>query len=187
MRFRKGGPRAFFLVNSGHCAFVEGMTLSLDVFRDLPILKVAAGEDVIGQGTSTGKLFILIEGKVDVIKDEKSVATSSQPGDIFGDISALLSVPHTTSVRAVKDSSFYVAEHAREFLEKNPTVCMHLCELIARRLVSVTEYLVNLKEQYAGHDHIGMVDDVLDSLIHRHPRKRVAARRSSLDVNETAD
>ncbi len=158
------------------------MIPSLEIFRDLPVQKVAAGECIIAQGASTGHLFILIEGKVEIVKDEKSVAVSGQPGDIFGDISALLGIPHTTSVKAVRESSFYVVEEARPFLEQNPTVCMHLCELLARRLVSVTDYLVNLKHQFTGHDHLGLVDEVLDSLIHRHPRKRIPPRQSDADL-----
>ena len=65
--------------------------------------------------------------------------------------------------------------------------CRHLCELLARRLVSVTDYLVNLKEQYAGHDHIGMVDEVLDKLIHRTPRKRIAPKSSTINITEIPD
>src|SRR5471030_190650 len=90
----------------GGCASIGKMAAFLDVFRDIPIQRVSAGEIVIEQGTTTGRLFILIEGKVEIVKDGEMVATSGQPGDIFGDISALLNLPHTTSVRAVRDSSF---------------------------------------------------------------------------------
>lgn len=157
------------------------MTLPPEAFDHLPVQNVSAGENVIEQGTTTGRLFILMEGKVEVVKDGKTVAVSGQQGDIFGDISALLDIPHTTSVRAASDAKFHVATSARLFLEQNPVVCMHLCELLARRLVSVTDYLVNIKEQFAGHDHLGMVDEVLDKLIHRHPRKRVAPRSSTIN------
>jgi CRP/FNR family cyclic AMP-dependent transcriptional regulator len=163
------------------------MAPSLDVFHGLPIQKVAAGECVLDQGTHTGRLFILIEGKVAIVKDGKTVATSAQPGDIFGDISALLNIPHTTSVQAVSDSSFYIVEDARSFLDQNPRVCIHLCELLARRLTSVTDYLVNLKQQFTGHDHLSMVDDVLDSLLHRHPRVRIAPRASTVNSAEIPD
>ena len=163
------------------------MALSLEEFRELPVLEVPAGASLIEQGTHTGRLFILIKGKVEVVKDGKTVASSAQPGDLWGDLSALLGVPHTTSVIAVSDSTFHVATDARQFLEQNPRVCMHLCELLARRLVSVTDYLVNLKEQYAGHDHLGMVDDVLDKLIHRHPRPRVAPRSSTINCADIPD
>ena len=158
------------------------MALSLEIFRDLPVQSVPAGDTVIDQGTRTGRLFVLISGKVEIVKDGKSVATCGQQGDIFGDLSALLDVPHTTSVRAVVDSKFYLIADARPFLEQHPAVCMHLCELLARRLVSVTDYLVNLKQQFAGHDHIGMVDEVLDKLIHRHPRQRIAPRPSTAEI-----
>jgi hypothetical protein len=87
----------------------------------------------------------------------------------------------------VGDASFHVVTEARSFLEQNPRVCMLLCELLARRLVSVNEYLVNLKQQYSGHDHLGMVDDVLDKLIHRHPRSRIAPRASTINSAEIAD
>jgi len=169
------------------CASLEKMAPNLQALQKLPVEKIAAGECVIEQGTRTGRLFILIEGKVEIVKDGKTVAASGQAGDIFGDISALLDVPHTTSVRAVSDCSFHIVDDPRLFLEENPAVCVHLCELLARRLVSVTEYLVTLKDQYAGHDHIGMVDEVLDKLIHRHPRKRVAPRSSTINSAEIAD
>jgi CRP-like cAMP-binding protein len=171
----------------GGCASIRKMAPSLEVFLNLPVQNVSAGESVIEQGTTTGRLFILIEGKVEIVKDGKTVAASGQPGDIFGDISALLNIPHTTSVRAVRDSSFHVVTEARPFLEQNPVVCMHLCELLARRLVSVTDYLVNLKHQFTGHDHLGMVDEVLDSLIHRHPRTRIASRSSTVNLPEITD
>jgi hypothetical protein len=53
---------------------------------------------------------------------------------------------------------------------------MYLCELLAQRLISVTDYLVTLKQQYEGHDHLAIVDQVLERLIHRHPRQRAPGR-----------
>lgn len=155
------------------------MATYLEAIRDLPVHNLAAGETLLEQGTTSGRLYILIGGKVEIVKDGQTVATSAQSGDIYGDLSALLNTPHTTSVRAVVDSSFHVATEPRTFLEQNPSVALHLSELIARRLVSVTQYLVDLKQQFDGHDHLGMVDQVLDSLLHRHPRKRVAPRNSA--------
>jgi CRP-like cAMP-binding protein len=160
---------------------MEGMEPFLDMFRGQPVLSAAEGETILEQGTCRGQLFILIEGKVEVTKNGEVVAWSSQPGDIFGDISALLDQPHSTTVRAVRASRFYVFSEPRAFLEQNPAVCLHLCEQLARRLVSVTSYLAEIKHQFAGHDHIGMIDDVLDKLMHRTPRARVPARPSAVD------
>jgi len=153
----------------------------------LPMQTFEAGETVLPQGERTGLLFFLIEGKVEVVKDEVTVATTSEAGSVFGDLSAMLGTPHTATVRAVLPSRFHVAENPREFLERNPPVCLHLCELLARRLDAVNKYLVDVRRQYEGHDHMGMVDGVLDTLMHRHPRSRVAPRASSLRDPEIAD
>jgi len=162
---------------------IGGMDTFLEMFRGQPEISVATGETLLEQNSRTGRLFVLIEGKVEVIKNNELVAWISQPGDIIGDISALLDTPHSTTVRAVRDCRFYVFDNAREFLEKHPQVTIHLCELLARRLVSVTAYLAEIKQQFAGHDHIGMIDEILEKLLHRTPRPRVPGRR--VDPNET--
>ncbi len=163
------------------------MSSILDTLRDHPVRHFAAGETILAQGESTGLLFILIEGTAEVVKDEVVVATAAQPGAIFGDLSALLGVPHTATVRALRACSFYVVTDPRAFLEQRPAACLHLCELLARRLDAVNKYLVDVKQQFAGHDHLAMVDGVLDTLMHRHPRQRVAPRASTLHDPEIAD
>ena len=48
-----------------------------------------------------------------------------------------------------------------------PTSDLPIARLLARRLQNVTSYLVDLKRQYRDReDHLGMVDEVLDSLAH---------------------
>lgn len=152
-----------------------------------PVRKFEAGEVVMAQGDRTGLLLILIEGTVEVVKDDVTVATTSKPGAVFGDLSALLYVPHTASVRALKPSSFYVVENARAFLEQKPAVCLHVCELLARRLDALNTYLVDVKHQFQGHDHIGMLDGVIDTLMHRQPKQRIAPKESTIRDPEVAD
>ena len=54
--------------------------------------------------------------------------------------------------------------------------------LLARRLDSLNKYLVDVRHQFAGDGHLGMVDDVLDTLMHRQPRKRIPPKPSALDA-----
>lgn len=152
----------------------------LNTLQDQSLRSFSAGEAVIGQGESTGALYVLIEGTVEVVKDGILVARSSEPGVIFGDLSALLGVPHTAEVHTVTACRFHVVPDARAFLAEHPPLCLHLCELLARRLDAVNKYLVDVKKQFEGHDHLGMVDQVLDTLMHRQPRPRVAPRASTL-------
>jgi CRP-like cAMP-binding protein len=151
-----------------------------DSLRDQPLRQFAAGETVIEQDGLTGALYILSEGAVEVVKDGIIVAKSAEPGAIFGDLAALLDRPHTAAVRALTPSTFHVVADARAFLRDNPPLCLHLCELLARRLDSVNVYLVDVKKQFAGHDHLGMVDEMLDTLMHHQPRKRDAPKASTL-------
>jgi len=156
-------------------------------FQDHPVRRFDAGKTVLAQGDSTGMLYILIEGRVEVVKDGMAVARCADPGAVFGDLAALLAVPHTAEVRTVSAASFYEVADAAAFLERNPAVCLHLCRLLARRLDAVNKYLVDVKHHFAGHDHLAMVDGMLDTLMHRQPRAHVAPKASTLRDPETAD
>ena len=159
----------------------------LKAFSNHPIRKIHAGESIFEQGSIAGSLFILIEGRVQIVKDGKTVASSSQSGDIFGDIAVLLKIPNPASVWAVTESSFHVVADPLPFLQENSIVTLHLSELLARRLVAATEYLVNIKHQFAGHGKLGLVDEVLDTLIHRHPRGRIPPPSATINLPENAD
>ena len=163
------------------------MSSILAALRDHPVKHFAGGETLLVQGDCTGLLYVLIEGAVEVVKDDMTVATAAEPGAVFGDLSALLGVPHTATVRATRGSSFHVVTDPRGFLEQSPRVCLHLCELLARRLDAVNKYLVDVKHQFAGHDHLGMVDGALDTLMHRQPRPRIIPRASTLRDPEIAE
>lgn len=150
----------------------------LDQLEDLPLREVPAGEAVLSEGDCTGLLLILVEGEVIVTKDGVEVTRCTDPGAFFGDLSALLGLPHTAEVRAASAASFRVIENPVEYLEAHPRVMLQLCRLLARRLDAVNRYLVDLKHQFRGHDHLGMVDGMLDLLMHRQPRERVRPRVS---------
>jgi hypothetical protein len=87
----------------------------------------------------------------------------------------------------VEPSSFYIVENPRELLESSPAICLHVCELLARRLDALNNYLVDVKRQFEGHDHIGMVDQVLETLLHRQPRDRVRPNESTIRRGEFPD
>jgi CRP-like cAMP-binding protein len=118
-------------------------------------------------------LFFLIDGEVEVYKGEVPLASTSEPGSVFGEMFALLGTSHRASVRAVEPSSFYVVEDGRGFLQDHPVISMHVSELLARRLDALNKYLVDVRQQFEGHDHLGMIDEVLEVLMHRQRRPPV--------------
>src|SRR6478752_4660128 len=106
------------------------MAAILDTLRNEPEKQLPAGHTLIEEGSQTGVLYVLIEGAVEVIKDGIMVAKSAEPGAIFGDLAALLGVPHTAAVRTISPSRFHVVPDARNFLRDHPPLCLHLCELL---------------------------------------------------------
>ena len=159
----------------------------LELLQDREVRRFDAGEVVLQQGETTGRLYFLIEGAVAVVKDDVVVATASQPGVVFGEMAALLGGPHTATVRALRPCAFHIVTDPREFFRHQPGACLFVCELLARRLDSLNRYLVDVKHQFEGHDHLGMVDQVLETLMHRQPRERVRPAESTVRHAEHAD
>ncbi len=130
----------------------------------------APGDVVMEQGCASAHLLVLIRGEVEILRDNVRVAKASAPGAVFGEMSVLLESAHTATVRALKPSSFAIIENSRQFLGSSAEASFHVARLLASRLDALNKYLVDVKRQYEGHDHIGMVDEVLDTLMHRQPR-----------------
>ena len=133
---------------------------------------MAAGTQILTEGSSTGHLYVLMEGKLEVIKGGTVVATIAEPGAIVGEMSVLLHRPHTATVRACADSVIYEFEDAASFLSEEPAVALLLARILAQRLNAANTYLADLKRQYAGQgNHLAMVGDVLQSMINLPPQE----------------
>jgi CRP-like cAMP-binding protein len=131
---------------------------------------VPAGTVLLAEGGKSGRIFVLAEGTVEVARGDTRVALVSEPGAIFGEMSVLLDSAHTATVRALDDAAVYEFADAATFLKSDPETTLAVAKLLAQRLYSATSYLVDLKRQYAGQsNHLGMVSDVLASLINQPP------------------
>jgi len=143
----------------------------LEHCRSLPRRTFAAGELVLEEGTSAGVLLILDDGAVEVKKRDVQISTISDPGAMFGEMAILLGGAHTTTVRALRDSTFHVADDPMAFLHAHPAIALEMAKLLSRRLQLVTDYLADVKEQFSDRsDHLAMVDEVLDTLVHHQER-----------------
>ena len=132
--------------------------------------KVAAGSEVLHEGVRTGHLYILIEGRLEVIKGDAVVASVVEPGAVLGQMSVLLDTAHTATVRAAQDSTIYEIDDAAAFLRKQPAAAILIARMLAQRLNVANTYLADLKRQYAGHGtHLAMVGEVLQSMINLPP------------------
>jgi CRP-like cAMP-binding protein len=134
--------------------------------------QVPAGTVLITEGSTSGHLFVLIEGQLEVLRGDTVVAVLAEPGAVTGEMSVLLERPHTATVRTRAPSALYEFENAAAFLNEQPAVALLIARLLAQRLNVATTYLADLMQQYAGHGtHLEMVGEILQNMINLPPQQ----------------
>jgi len=119
-----------------------------------------AGQLVIPSGARTDRLYFLIEGAVEVLKDDVPVAVASQPRRRVRARCRCCSASRTpATVRAAKPCSFYHRRKSARIPQVIARMCLHVCELLARASIPSTN-ISGREQQFEGHDHIDMVDGV---------------------------
>ena len=122
----------------------------------LPVIKHPARQVVLGAGSKTGRLFFLINGAVEIIKDGVSIANVSAPGSVFGEQAVLLDQPHSADVRTLEQSEFYVAD-AQTILAGDPTVALYVAAILARRLDAANRSLIEVKQQIEAGEPLAVI------------------------------
>lgn len=154
----------------------------LEYCDHLPVEEHAAGDVLIPEGPATGRMYILVEGAIEVLHGDQTVAGIDEPGAIFGEMAALLGTGHSATVRAATAARLHRIENAREFLKDHPEIVFHVAVILARRLQDSTIYLADFKRQFGGRsDHFALVDEVLDTLIQRQSKRRKAGSQLKAD------
>ncbi len=139
----------------------------LTLSADFPIESVAAGEVLITEGVRPSRMLVLVSGAVIVEHDGVAFARIDRPGSVFGEMSVVLERPATATVRAVEDLQVHVIADPLEFLTAQPGAALAVLRMTASRLDGLTQYLVDVKTQFAdAAGHLGLVDKILDRLVH---------------------
>jgi CRP/FNR family cyclic AMP-dependent transcriptional regulator len=95
------------------------------------------GVVLIRQGHHDHVLYILEWGALEVLKDDVQLALISQPGSIFGDLSALLEIAHTATVRTVERSCLRVIPQAHIAFRSSPRLTLFIAQQLARRFIGL--------------------------------------------------
>jgi len=86
----------------------------------LPVVTYQAGETVLSAASTTGQLLILKEGAVSVIKEGLEIATVTEAGAVFGELSVLLDRPHTTPLGRRTKVAKFVEGLTQSRVHQNP-------------------------------------------------------------------
>jgi CRP/FNR family transcriptional regulator, cyclic AMP receptor protein len=129
----------------------------------LPLAAYEAGDTVIAAASTTGRLMILKEGAVEVVKEGVEIAKVTEPGAVFGELSVLLDQPHTADVRALEVSQFHVA-HAATLLKGDPIALLYVATILAQRLDSANRSLLELKRQIQAGEPGGVIGRTIEKI-----------------------
>lgn len=135
----------------------------LDLCRDLPTRDLAAGEELLAEGSRTGLIFVLADGVLAIESGGLLLKRVADRGACLGELSALLGTTHSARVVALEPSRVHVMPAAD--LSANPAVLLGVARLLAARLHGMTGYLFDLRRQYGDEaTHLGLMAEVLSEL-----------------------
>jgi len=100
------------------------------------------------EGETQRRIYVLRRGSVEVVKGGEVVAVVEKQGELFGEISALLGIECTTTVRTREQSTHFMIEDAEEFLENHPRTTMFIAKMLAARLTDATNIQALLQREH---------------------------------------
>jgi CRP-like cAMP-binding protein len=124
----------------------------------LPLVTYQAGETVLSAASTTGRLLILKEGAVAVVKEGVEIARVTEPGAVFGELSVLLDQP-----RALEASQFHVADAATT-LRVDPIALLYVATVLAQRLDSANRGLLELKRQVQAGEPRSVIGQTVEKI-----------------------
>ena len=107
-----------------------------------------AGEILFEEGDDSADLYLLRKGTLEVIKGGRSIAQISEPGELFGEMSAVLGGKRTATIKAITDVQAFCVpqDHLSEFFCQYPDIFKDISWLLAERLSETSKALVGFKE-----------------------------------------
>ncbi len=132
------------------------------------VKRFAPGDLIIREGDVGGEMFVMLTGKVNVVKSGH-ILSSFGAGSFFGEMGLLDSAPRSASVEAVEPSSMLALprEHVFEVMRQQPELAVKLLWAIAQVL---NQRLRRMNNEVAAHYDDNTIeltdDDLLDDKPH---------------------
>ena len=147
----------------------------LTLTRGQPQRNLVRGEVLIDEGEASGELYVLEAGKLVVERDGVAIATIDEAGALIGEMSVLLGIDHSATVRAELPSTVRVIEDGIPFLERTPLMALHVATLACARLDRTSALLVELRKESEGREsEQGLLSRIFSAMSAPPPKGRWA-------------
>jgi PAS domain S-box-containing protein len=125
---------------------LEEITKNPDLARYITTFK--EGEFLFVEGDDSQDLYILLSGRLDILKGDMKISEIVEPGSLFGEMSFLLGSVRTATVKACQDVKAICVpkEKVGSFLHEFPSAAKKITQLLAHRLDETSQMLYGLKE-----------------------------------------
>ena len=127
----------------------------LDQFLNNPdinkyLTRFEAGQTLFLEHDASQELYILVSGKLNVLKGQKKISEISEKGALFGEMSLFLESRRTATVKAKTEVEAIVIppDRVETFLRDCPEVVWEITRYLARRLDTTSQILYGLNEFY---------------------------------------
>ena len=117
------------------------------VVRSTRLVTYSAGRTIIREGRAGTAFFMIVSGRVEVVKDMDGpspvVLANFGPGDFFGEIASIRQLPRSASVRALQETECLVIWRAdfEAFISQFPEAAAQLEAKAQARLTSSQGHL----------------------------------------------
>ncbi len=112
------------------------------------LVSYETGETLFFEGDDTQDIYVLVSGKLNVLKGTKKIAEIIKTGVVFGEMSFLLGQKRTATVKAMTDVKAIriPKEDVEPFLKEFPEVVTVVAKYLAKRLDVTSQTLFGFRE-----------------------------------------
>jgi CRP-like cAMP-binding protein len=111
------------------------------------VRRLGKGETLFKEGDTDRRVYVLVDGKVEVLQQNRRVAVVGVGETFIGEISALTGHPRSATVRTLKESTLLVVDEVEDLFVANVKWSLQLARVLAERLLSVSKRLERAEQR----------------------------------------
>lgn len=98
------------------------------------------GETIVREGDPSESWFVLLNGRVGVVKRDLSITEFGRAGTVFGELGCFLNTPRTATLQAIEPTSLLVVHMGLdEIIANHPGIAKQIVISLAGRVANTTD------------------------------------------------